>query len=195
MAPQSEPVWPAVHGRRRSLVEQELINSLGWMISLRWLAGAGVIVATAVATLALGVPLPAGRLYLVGGATFVYNTGCWLVLRWLLGSRPESTSAFEALARTQIALDWLGMAVLIASSGGAESPAILFFLFHITIASLLLPHHHGFMYVTLAPALVGTVALLDTPASSGTSPSSSRRASASPCTWAPCSVSSRRRAT
>lgn len=161
MATLSEPVWPAVQGRRRSLVEQELINSLGWMISLRWLAGSGVLVATAVATLALGVPLPAGRLYLVGGATFVYNAGCWLVLRRLLRSRPEATAAFEALARAQIALDWLGMAVLIASSGGAESPAILFFLFHITIASLLLPHHHGFVYVTLAPALVGAVALLE----------------------------------
>jgi hypothetical protein len=68
MAQHSGLSWPAVQGRRRSLVEQELINSLGWMISLRWLAGAGVLVATAVATLALGVPLPAGRLYLVGAA-------------------------------------------------------------------------------------------------------------------------------
>jgi signal transduction histidine kinase len=161
MAQQREPAWPAVQGRRRSLVEQELINSLGWMISLRWLAGAGVLVATAVATLALGVPLPAGRLYLVGIGILVYNTGCWLVLRRLLGSRPEAIAAFEALARAQILLDWIAMAVLIASSGGAESPAIIFFLIHITIASLLLPHHHGFLYVTLAPALVGGVALLE----------------------------------
>ena len=161
MAPQPEPPWPSAQGRRRSLVEQELINSLGWMISLRWLAGAGVLVATAVATLALNVPLPAGRLYLVGVGTLACNVGLWLVLRWLLRSRPEATPAFEALARAQIALDWFGMTVLIASSGGAESPAILFFLFHITIASLLLPHHHGFLYVGLAPALVATVALLE----------------------------------
>ena len=53
------------------------------------------------------------------------------------------------------------MTVLIASSGGAESPAIIFFLIHITIASLLLPHQRGFLYVTLAPALVGLVALLE----------------------------------
>ena len=157
----SDPAWTSPQGRRRSLVEQELINSLGWMISLRWLAGAGVLAATAVATFALGVPLPAGRLALVGAGILLYNTGCWLVLRWLLRSRPEATPAFEALARTQIALDWLAMAVLIASSGGAESPAITFFLIHITIASLLLPHHRGFLYVTLAPALVGAVAWLE----------------------------------
>jgi signal transduction histidine kinase len=161
MAPQPDPPWPAAHGRRRSLVEQELINSLGWMISLRWLAGAGVLVATAVATLALGVPLAAARLYLVGAAILVYNAGLFWALRWLLRSRPEGTREFEALARAQILLDWIAMAVLIASSGGAESPAIIFFLIHITIASLLLPHHHGFLYVTLAPALVGGVALLE----------------------------------
>ncbi|MFO7693329.1 MAG: GAF domain-containing sensor histidine kinase [Vicinamibacterales bacterium] len=157
----SAPAWPAVQGRRRSLVEQELINSLGWMISLRWLAGAGVIVATAVATFALRVPLPAGCLYLVGGGILLYNAGFWLVLRWLLQARPEATREFEVLARAQIVLDWLAMTVLIASSGGAESPAIIFFLIHITIASLLLPHHHGFLYVTLAPALVGLVAVLE----------------------------------
>ena len=157
----SEPARPAAQGRRRSLVEQELINSLGWLISLRWLAGAGVLVATAVATLALRVPLPPGRLYLVGGCILACNGVFWWTLRWLLRARPEATPAFEALARAQIALDWLAMTVLIASSGGAESPAIIFFLIHITIASLLLPHQHGFLYVTLAPALVGLVALLE----------------------------------
>ena len=68
---------PAVQSRRRSLVEQELINSLGWLISLRWLAGAGVLVATAVATLALRVPVPPARLYLVGGGILVYNAAFW----------------------------------------------------------------------------------------------------------------------
>jgi len=161
MAAHSVPSWPVVQGRRRSLVEQELLNSVGWLISLRWLAGAGVLVATAVATLALRVPVPAGRLYLVGALILGYNAVCWAVLRWMRRTRPEATAAFEALARAQIALDWLAMTVLVSSSGGAESPAIIFFLIHITIASLLLPHHHGFLYVSLAPVLVGVVALLE----------------------------------
>jgi signal transduction histidine kinase len=53
------------------------------------------------------------------------------------------------------------MTGLVALSGGVESPAILFFLFHITIASLLLPHRHGFLYVAAAPTLVAAVALLE----------------------------------
>jgi signal transduction histidine kinase len=161
MISQPTPVRPAVPSRRRSLVEQELINSLGWLISLRWLAGLAVLAGTLVATLVLRAQLPAAPLYLVGGGILAYNAACWWTLRWLQRRRPEATPAFEDFARVQIGLDWIAMAVLIASSGGAESPAIIFFLFHITIASLLLPHHHGFLYVTLAPVLVGGVALLE----------------------------------
>jgi len=161
MVSQPTPVRPAVQARRRSLVEQELINSLGWLISLRWLAGLSVLAGTAFATLALRVQLPADALYVVGGSILAYNAAFWWTLRWLQRQRPEATPAFESFTRAQIGLDWLAMTVLIASSGGAESPAIIFFLFHITIASLLLPHHHGFLYVTLAPVLVGGVALLE----------------------------------
>jgi signal transduction histidine kinase len=161
MVSQPTPVRPAIPSRRRSLVEQELINSLGWLISLRWLAGVAVLAGTLVATLVLRTQLPAATLYAVGGGILAYNAACWWTLRWLQRRRPEATPAFEDFARVQIGLDWIAMAVLIASSGGAESPAIIFFLFHITIASLLLPHHHGFLYVTLAPVLVGGVALLE----------------------------------
>ena len=161
MAPQPEPPAPVPRRRRRSLVEQELINSLGWLISLRWLAGLSVVVAAAVATVTLRAQLPVAPLYLVGGGILAYNAVFWWMLRWLQRSRPEATTAFETFTRIQIVLDWIAMTVLIASSGGAESPAIIFFLFHITIASLLLPHQHGFLHVTLAPVLVGGVALLE----------------------------------
>jgi signal transduction histidine kinase len=161
MASAPEPWLPVPRGRRRSLVEQELINSLGWLISLRWLAGGAVLVAAAVARVALRGQLPSAPLVLVGTGILIYNAACLLTLGWLQRSRPEATSAFESLARLQILFDWIAMTVLVASSGGIESPAINFFLFHVTISSLLLPHRFGFLYVSLAPVLVGSVALLE----------------------------------
>ncbi len=53
------------------------------------------------------------------------------------------------------------MTVLTALSGGIESPVIVFFLLHISIAALLLPHTRAFLYVALAPGLVTLVALLE----------------------------------
>jgi signal transduction histidine kinase len=152
---------PSVSHRRSSLVEEELVNSLGWLISLRWLAGASVLLATPVATQALRVPLPTRPLYAIGVSILVYNAALSWVLGWLRRADPDDTVASEWFARIQIGLDWVAMTALIIHSGGVESPAIIFFLFHITIASLLLPHHHGFLYVTLAPVLVATVAVLE----------------------------------
>ncbi|HOQ59601.1 MAG TPA: GAF domain-containing sensor histidine kinase [Vicinamibacterales bacterium] len=152
---------PVPRGRGRSFVEQELANSLGWLISLRWVAGAAVVLASVVVRVALPEQLPAAPILLVGAGILLYNLVLSWVLAWLQRSRPEATSGFEYLVRAQVALDWGAMTVLVASSGGIESPAISFFLFHITISSLLLPHQHVFLYVTLAPVLVGGVAVLE----------------------------------
>jgi signal transduction histidine kinase len=69
--------------------------------------------------------------------------------------------AYQQLARVQIGLDWLATALLLYLTGGIESPAIFLFLLHIVIASIMLPHDRGYLYVALAPALVGAIALLE----------------------------------
>jgi signal transduction histidine kinase len=140
--------------------EQELIGSLAWLITLRWPAGMVVLLGTLLATGLLGVRLPAVSLYLLGVGILAYNA----LLTWRLrhlNAHSASDVRYQWFARLQIALDWLAMTLLIRFTGGTESPAILFFLFHITIASLLLPHDRAFLYVGLAPALVGGVALLE----------------------------------
>ena len=74
---------------------------------------------------------------------------------------PTRRSPTRSSRGVQIALDWLVMTVLTALTGGVESPAIIFFLFHISIAALLLPHERVFLYVALAPVLVTLVAVLE----------------------------------
>lgn len=143
------------------MAEQELINSLGWLIRMRWLAAGAVLAATAITAHVVRLHVPERSAYIVGLAIFGYN----LVFRLALGKldtlRPDSALACQWFARVQIGFDWLAMAALISLSGGIESPAIIFFLFHITIASLLLPHDKGFLYVALAPILVAAIALLE----------------------------------
>jgi signal transduction histidine kinase len=150
-----------VDGRRRTLADQELINSLGWLVTTRWFAGVGAIGAAFVAAHVLRLPIPEGALYGVGLFILAYNAA---LFRWrvrLERSGKDSMEAYAGFARAQIGLDWLAMTVLTALSGGIESPAIIFFLFHISIAALLLPHARAFLYVALAPGLVTLVALLE----------------------------------
>ncbi len=142
-------------------VEYELCLSLSWMCRLRWLAGAGVIVAAwfTGTVLGLGVnPLP---LILIGVAVLAYNL---VFQRWLTRIECSLTGISRrarTLAQAQIAADWIAMALLIHFSGGVESPVILYFFFHTTLAALLLSTRDTFALTTLAIGLVTAVALLE----------------------------------
>jgi signal transduction histidine kinase len=144
-----------------TLAEQELIDSLGWLVAMRWVAGVGVLLAAFVATRLLKLTVPAASLSAVGIFILVYNAG----LRWWLGrfggAVPDSPLEYARFARVQIGLDWLAMTALTALSGGIESPVIIFFLFHISISALLLPHAKAYLQVALAPALVALVTVLE----------------------------------
>ena len=157
----ASPAAGPTPGYRRTLAEQEMVNSLGWLITMRWLGGLSVLLGTFAATELFGLHLPGVALYGVGLAILGYNA----LLRWRLvqlgRTQPDATEAYARLARTQIGLDWLAMTVLTTLTGGMDSPVTIFFLFHIAIASLLLPHGHGFQQVTLAPALVVLVVVLE----------------------------------
>jgi signal transduction histidine kinase len=90
-----------------------------------------------------------------------YNALYWWALRWLNAQPTTPPITYQWFARIQIGVDWLAMALLVYCTGGIESPMLLFFLFHIIIASLLLPHDKGLLFVTLAPILVSVVAFLE----------------------------------
>jgi len=161
MASPKNPSSERGRSGRASLVEQELLHSLDWLISLRWFAGVIVLLVAPLATTVFRSGLPTATLSGTGAAILVYNTGLWWTLHFMRRSHPDDMVRYEHFARAQIALDWVAMAVILSRSGGVESPATIFFLFHITIASLLLPHHLGFLYVSLAPVLVAGVAALE----------------------------------
>jgi signal transduction histidine kinase len=159
-APPSGGTSPSAGIRRRTLAEQEMVDSLGWLVAMRWLAGLGVMAGALIASQWLSLAVNELALYRVGLAILAYNA----VLRWWqerVERHPDSTVAWERFGRAQIIFDWLAMTALIALSGGIESPAIIFFLFHVSIAALLLPHARAFLHVTVAPTLVGLVAALE----------------------------------
>ncbi|MGD8792365.1 MAG: GAF domain-containing sensor histidine kinase, partial [Anaerolineae bacterium] len=141
--------------------DQELVNSLSWIIALRWPAGVGLLAGTWFVVNIVDADIPATWLYLLGLVILAYNALLWVWLRDLDSRADTSRTEYQWFARVQIGLDWFATAVLIHCTGGVESQAILFFFFHIVVASMLLPHDRAFFYVALAPLLVGGVALLE----------------------------------
>lgn len=142
------------------LVACELEASLDWLVKIRWIAGVGVLLATIVATV-LGLELALIPLCLIGVGILAYNA---LFSRWASRLKARSgvaTPAARTLARLQITADWIAMTLLIHFSGGIESPAILYFFFHIVLAAILLSVRDTYFFAVLATLLVGGTALLE----------------------------------
>ena len=145
---------------RRSLVEAELVSSVGWMIQLRWIAGAGVLLATWLVENLFRMDAAEWALYAIGLIILAYNLVFYLQKRRLTRASAP-ISAYYTLAKWQVALDWLAITLLIYFSGGIESPVIFFFFFHIIIASILFPPRTAFGFTLLAIVLLAGTALLE----------------------------------
>jgi signal transduction histidine kinase len=160
--PLSTPQEPSQDDPREihSLVDDELVSSNGWIISLRWLAGVGVLILSLLISPIFGLQVDLLPLSLIGASILLYNL-FFFIIDHRLRKAPQPTSAYRRLAVWQVTLDWLAMTLLIHFSGGIESPAIFFFLFHILIASLFFPRHLAFAFAILAVGLISGIGLLE----------------------------------
>jgi len=144
----------------RNLVEAELVASNAWLIRVRWMAGIGVLFSTWIVQNILNLQAPFAILYSIGASILLYNLIFYIVEQRLTRSTAPSPS-FARQAMWQVGLDWLAMTLLIHYSGGIESPAIFYFIFHIIIASIFFAPRIAFGFALLACGLVTGISLLE----------------------------------
>ena len=141
--------------------EAELIARVAWLIRLRWVAVAAVFIVTPVARHLLSFSLPWIQLSLIGGAILLYN----VIFAWrlrILSGRPDTPiTTFSRFAALQILLDWLALTLVVHYTGGAESPALSFFIFNAIVASILLPARTTFLLAAFGVVLVVGLTLLE----------------------------------
>lgn len=141
--------------------EAELIARVAWLIRLRWVAAAAVFIVTPVARDLLSFSLPWIPLYLIGGAILLYNVIFAWRLRFLSGRPDTPITTFSRFAALQILLDWLALTLVVHYTGGAESPALSFFIFNAIVASILLPARTAFLLAAFGVVLVVGLTLLE----------------------------------
>jgi signal transduction histidine kinase len=116
-----------------------LAESLEWFIGLRWLAGAGVVVASAVDWAWLDVYGHGGAGVAVGVAVLAYNAALAFALRFTLTGRGRHPRVLLGFAWAQVVLDVVALSLLAAWTGGARSPLLGLFVLHMVFAAMLLP--------------------------------------------------------
>jgi signal transduction histidine kinase len=152
--------------RQASLADAELVRRIDWLIHLRWFAVVGVAAVVTAARYGFHIALPIVPLYLTSLGIAAYNLIFWLLasaLRKTSGDTmaPEVRPLPAALAHLQIAIDLLAVAWLIHLSGGIENPFVVYFIFHMIIASILLSRQASFVHATFAVGLLGLVAIAE----------------------------------
>ncbi len=141
----------------------ELIGRVGWLIKLRWLAVVGTLLAIGLAALGFPNSLPFGGLLGIAVGIAVYNALLSIHLQTIrrtsLGEVRNRRTSASALG--QIVLDLVALTALVHFSGGIENPMVLFLIFHIIIAGILLPHGISYWIAALAAALVAAMTVLE----------------------------------
>lgn len=132
------------------MASEELKDRLQWLIMLRWIGIAGVIVVTHIVRAAAFLSFSLVPVYGITGFAALYNIFFTLLLR-----RPREN--FLKLAVLQILLDQITLALAMYFSGGCDSPFIYFFIFHVVISGILLPQRYAFGFTALAAIFPATV--------------------------------------
>jgi signal transduction histidine kinase len=125
--------------RPLTLAGSELVDRLEWYVLLRWLIAAGVMAVGGVSVfLAHPIVWPPGFIG-VGALVAAYNFVFYVGQRKAASERRFDILRARNLATAQAVLDLVALTFLIHWSGGPDSPLFVAYLFHIMIASILLP--------------------------------------------------------
>jgi hypothetical protein len=138
---------------------RELKERVYWFIKLRWIAVGAALVGTWAASL-FGLDLPLLPLTLILLAIILYNCVFLIIGKNLEAFRPDEVQPFNLFAHVQIALDLLALCFVIYFTGGTVSPLLIFVIFHIILAGILLSPFSCFAYAILVILALGGLIFL-----------------------------------
>ncbi|MGQ9462053.1 MAG: sensor histidine kinase [Candidatus Fervidibacter sp.] len=152
------------HGKREGLTIDGLVESFSvvelkgglcrWFAQLRWGAVFGATMAVIFAS-ASGVKLPLPHLSFVLALIVLYN----FVFLHLTDPRRTPALSPHNCALLQAIADLVALTLLLHFSGGVENPFAFFFVFHMIIASVLLPLRWAWGLAALSTVLYGGTVL------------------------------------
>jgi signal transduction histidine kinase/PAS domain-containing protein len=133
----------------------ELAERLRWLIKLRWVALGSVCIAIVFARLweLLGSVTP---LVVITAAMTVLNIGFHGLHTTL---PPRTLRALSSEALMQIAVDVIGLGLMLLFAGGLSNPFSFYFCFHVGIAAILLDKRQAYGVALLTSGVVFFLAL------------------------------------
>lgn len=134
---------------------KEMIERVRWFIQLRWVAVGGALAASWIAHVLLKMKFPYLAVCTVLLVVAGYNVLFLFIYRRLKSKVSPDVNPFNIFAHFQMSLDLLALFVMIYFTGGIKSPLLMFTIFHIILAGILLSPTSCFIYSALSLAAAG----------------------------------------
>jgi hypothetical protein len=141
------------------LTAHDLEERARWLLPMRWIACLSVLLVIWLLSVTSSLLADARPLYAIACAMIAYNVifeAVYRRRRRVAGARRSA----RLLIVLQISLDLVSLTLLLYFSGLPFNPFILYFVFHIIIASILLPGWLPYVIAIEATVLLGLALLL-----------------------------------
>ena len=133
-----------------------LADQILWLISLRWIAVSVVVAGTLVGAYLFPVLVDSRPLYAAAALLLGCNVIYAIVARRTCRGRQRNC---VALAMVQMEVDLLVLTAVLHFSGGVMNPFLLFYVFHVIIATIILPRNLSSAVGLTAIVLFGLLAV------------------------------------
>lgn len=150
--------------REQLFFRKELMERVLWFIRIRWIV-IGVAGAGTWAAYVQDPRFPVLPVTLIILSMFLCNTFFHITWRHLQSLETYDVRSFATFAHVQISSDLLALYLMIYFTGGIYSPLLMFAIFHIILAGLLLSPLSCFVYCVFVLLATGALAALERSAS------------------------------
>jgi signal transduction histidine kinase len=133
-----------------------------WLIRLRWLGVLSIVLVTFVSSRILEITVREYSLYIVAAAFLMLNIlhRLWLI-RIMRRKDRDPARPLRLFTNFQISADFIILTLLLHFSGGIENPFIVYFIFHMVMASIVLSPWESYVQASFAWSLVILLATLE----------------------------------
>ncbi len=148
--------------REQTPEESTAIRRIQYGINFRWIAVIGVTVITLLANLVFGIKFLIFPVLLIALIIALYNTAFWRYTERLESEEPARViPKVRRYVWVQSAADLVATTAIIHFTGGVENPLILYYVFHVILASIILPYRLAYLLATFAVGLFISVVGLE----------------------------------
>jgi two-component sensor histidine kinase/uncharacterized protein YigA (DUF484 family) len=147
--------------REQLLFRKELVERVYWFIRLRWIGALAGLSGGWIIYL-FRETMPMVPLSCIIGAVLLYNSVFLYVWKRLRHRAHPAVKRFVVFAHIQISLDLLALFIAIYFTGGISSPLLIFIIFYIILAGILLSPFSCYMYCLVVTVALAALTVLQT---------------------------------